>query len=317
MGRDSGKDVPSPREESIVHVSLHPLSDVFFEGSKDFSTLGGSSGLHGQEMSWSGSGTTGGLDTHGNIGGLQLNERAPLRSFAGLPLDVASTTTVNDSLISRRQKITLRRTSLSACSGRTGKILCLAAVMLVLSLVGTSEAGHPRKDRMRGYLDAGTALYEYWEGGAGGKGLTGDDAESFCVGRGGNLVRVDSEDVRQIVAGLTGDEHSKVRFPYRAHSRGRLLQPPLSQCFPGLHSGAAWYTQALVHEEEVSKEGQKHNAGVQIGAPLPRNVLHGHAVRPPARRDRSNTTLSSAGLDRPALERTLMGMERTASGRST
>jgi len=322
MGEGTGKeepalhDVPDHRYESSER-----RSDGSIEVEKSFGGVVCEKSfprLLGDEKPRRSSTTEEEIGIGASKGGLRLNDQAPLHSFGGLPLDVASTT-VDDSLISQRQKIifTSRRTSLSACSGRTGKILCLAAVMLVLSLVGTSEAGHPRKDRMRGYLDAGTALYEYWEGGAGGKGVTGDDAESFCVGRGGNLVRVDSEDVRQIVAGLTGDEHSKVRFPYRAHSRGRLLQPPLSQCFPGLHSGAAWYTQALVHEEEVSKEGQKHNAGVQIGAPLPRNVLHGHAVRPPARRDRSNTTLSSAGLDRPALERTLMGMERTASGRST
>lgn len=230
MGEGTGKeepalhDVPDHRYESSER-----RSDGSIEVEKSF---GGAvceksfPRLLGDEKPRRSSTTEEEIGIGASIGGLRLNDQAPLHSFGGVPLDVASTT-VDDSL-SRRQKIvvTSRRTSLSACSGRTGKILCLAAVMLVLSLVGTSEAGHPRKDRMRGYLDAGTALYEYWEGGAGGKGLTGDDAESFCVGRGGNLVRVDSEDVRQIVAGLTGGDHSKVRFPYRAHS----------QCFPGLYS---------------------------------------------------------------------------------
>ena len=222
-------------------------------------------------------------------------------------MDVASTT-VDDSL-SRRQKIivTSRRTSLSACSGRTGKILCLAAVMLVLSLVGTSEAGHPRKDRMRGYLDAGTALYGWGAGGAGGKGLTGAGAETCCVGGGGNLVRVDSEDVRQIVAGLTGGDHSKVRFPHRAHC----------QCFPGLHSALHGTPKPLFMRRRSARKDRNTMRACKLGRPsLEMSCTAMRCALLPGVTGLTQL-FSSAGLDRPALERTLMGMERTASGRST
>lgn len=209
-GEGRVNEVPARHGVPACHVSSEHRSDGSGEGKNNFRGGNASSpSLRGVGMLQSVFWGTRGAGQGASIGGLHSNQRASSRAVVGMPPSLEAA-----AMKDLRSRKTMSR-SLSVGSRCAGKLLCFAAFILVISLLGTSEAGYPRKDRMRGYLDAGTALYEYWEGGPGGKGLTGDDAESFCAGRGGNLARVDSEDVHQIVAGLTGGDHSKVRIRSR------------------------------------------------------------------------------------------------------
>lgn len=86
------------------------------------------------------------------------------------------------------------------------------AFAAVFALILSMTMVHALQVKQRGYFNTETVKYEYWgEGGRrsndDNRGLTGDDAESFCVGRGGNLARVDSEEAHEAISSLIGRDH--------------------------------------------------------------------------------------------------------------